>query len=475
MSTGARDSVLLETLDSRLSGLVRERVRAGDRVALLGEAPELARALEAAGCAVLAVPATGERVERMRAFAPTHVVLPVEEGEPLPQVREASEAAPGAELLLAMRNAGASAALLETLLGMAPGRPGSSAEAVLRGLTELGLEVRHQELIPCQDSTAELAPDTARALRRLLAQLSPTSEADGVLLALGRAASRAPSREPGLLSIVLWAGDTPAASLDETLFSLACQEYRPLELLVVLPPGASLKEPDARALLERHRRLRDFSYQLIRVPEGGMARGVREARGQYLSFLDASCVVYPAHYVQLVQRLREGSAAWAFARSRWTLVRETAGGRFIAEKKPFPLGDHFEFSHLLEHPALLYGLVIDRSRVGALPLEVADPVEAPRADLPARLASLFEPVFTAGLATWEWRALGPEPMALPAPPLQVLLPLASLEERLARAQARGESTKGLRYQAIDRLNQRLRERFPGTHARVRSLVSRVLR
>ncbi|MFE8599981.1 glycosyltransferase [Archangium violaceum] len=475
MSTGEHDTALLRELDSQLRGLVRERVRAGDRVALLGEAPELARVLEAAGCAVLAVPATGERVERLRSFAPTHVVLPEGEGEPLLQMREASEAAPGAEIFLAMRNAGASAALLETLLGLAPGRQGASVEAVLRGLSSLGLEVRHQGLISRQDSTAELAPDTARALRRLLAQLSPTAEADGVLLVLGRAASRAPSREQGLLSIVLWAGDTPAASLDETLFSLACQEYRPLELLVVLPPDASSTEPDARALLERHRRLRDFSYQLIRVPEGGMARGVREARGQYLSFLDASCVVYPAHYVQLVQRLREGSAAWAFARSRWALVRETEGGRFIAEKKPFPLGDHFEFSHLLEHPALLYGLVVDRSRVGALPLEVADPVEAPRAELLARLASLFEPVFTAGLATWEWRALGPEPVALPAPSLQVLLPLASLEERVARAQARGESNKGLRYQAIDRLNQRLRERFPGTHARVRSLVSRVLR
>ncbi|WP_375772807.1 glycosyltransferase [Archangium gephyra] len=475
MSTGARDTLLLEELDTRLRRLVRERVQPGARVALLGEAPELARALEAAGCVVLVAAASEGRGARLLAFAPTHVVLPVDVGEPVLQAREASEAVPDAELLLAIRNAGASAALLDTLLGLAPSRAGASAEALLRELSSLGLEVRHQESIPCRDSTEALAPDTARALRQLLAQLSPTAEADGLLLALGRASSRPPPRQPELLSVVLWAGDAPAASLDETLFSLACQDYRPLELLVVLPPGASLTEPEARMLLERHRRLRDFSFQLIRVPEGGMARGVREARGQYLSFLDASCVVYPAHYAQLVQRLREGSAAWAFARSRWALVRDTAGGRFIAQKKPFPLGDHFELSHLLEHPALLYGLVVDRTRVGALPLEVADPVEAPRADLLPRLASLFEPVFTAGLATWEWRALGAEPLALPAPSLQVLLPLASLEERVARAQARGESTKGLRYQAIDRLNQRLRERFPGAHARVRSLASRVLR
>lgn len=475
MSTGEREGRLVEELDTRLRRLVLERVRTGARVALLGEAPELARALEAAGCEVLVAPAPDGRVERLRAFAPSLVVIPEGEGEPLLRAREASEAAPTAELLLAMRNAGASAVLLETLLGQAPGRPGSSAEALLRGLASLGFEVRHQESIPRRDALAELAPDTARALQRLLAQLSPTADADGLVLALARTPSPPPSREPGLLSVVLWAGDTPAASLDETLFSLACQDYRPVELVVVLPPGASLSEPEARALLERHRRLRDFSFQLIRVPEGGMARGVREARGQYLSFLDASCVVYPAHYVQLVQRLREGSAAWVFARSRWTLVRETAGGRFIEDKEPFPLGDHFEFSHLREHPALLYGLVIDRSRVGTLPLDVVDPVEAPRAELPLRLASLFEPVFTAGLATWEWRALGPVPQALPAPSLQVMLPLAALEERVARAQARGESTKGLRYQAIDRFNQRLRDRFPGAHARVRSLVSRVLR
>ena len=77
----------------------------------------VARALEAAGCEVLVSPTPEGRVERLRAFAPSHVVIPEGEGEPLLRAREASEAAPTAELLLAMRNAGASAALLETLLG----------------------------------------------------------------------------------------------------------------------------------------------------------------------------------------------------------------------------------------------------------------------------------------------------------------------------------------------------------------------
>ncbi|PTL76166.1 glycosyltransferase family A protein [Vitiosangium sp. GDMCC 1.1324] len=463
-----------------LHAWVLEQVEAGARVLLLAPDAVLAERLVAAGCSVLALERgsgpDSPLEERLAGLAPSHVVLPGEVG---PQGLEAllrtlSVAVPSATLLLGARNAASSTALLEMLSGQAPVVPGVTEESLARCFAALGLKVLARREVPCQPRTTTLATGTEAALRGLLAQLAPRTESDVLLYALAPAGGReeVASRAlvPELLSVVLWAGETQARPLlDEALFSLACQEHQPLEILLVTPQ----RDEAARELLERYQAIGGYTFELIEAEAGGaFAEGARRARGRYLAFLDAACVVYPDHYVKLVQTLREGPAAWAVSRARRTPIEGSE--RFVPHKRPLPLGEHLEPTQLYREPSLLFALVVDRSRLGPFPLERT----AERAfQLPLRLAALFEPAFLGGIASCEQRFTGSEkegPVdALPE--LRMLTSLGTVEERVARARADGASAKGMRHRVIDELNNRFREGAPRLHGALKSLAGRLVR
>jgi hypothetical protein len=275
---------------------------------------------------------------------------------------------------------------------------------------------------------------------------------------------------PGLLSVVLWAGDgRDRPLLDEALFSLACQEYQPLELVLV----TLSRDEAARELVERYQSIGGYTFQLVEAEaRGAFAQGLRHARGQYVAFLDAACVVYPDHYVKLVQTLREGQAAWAVSRARRTPLQGSE--RFVTHKRPLPLGEHLEPTHLYREPSLLFALGVDRSRLGPFPLEQA--VEQTSA-LPLRLAALFEPAFLGGIASCEQRFTGTEEEVPARPPLELrmLTSLAAVEERVERARAEGASTKGLRHRFLDGMNDRFRQGAPWLHGALKSLAGRLVR
>ncbi|HSP78285.1 MAG TPA: glycosyltransferase family A protein, partial [Myxococcaceae bacterium] len=284
---------------------------------------------------------------------------------------------------------------------------------------------------------------------------------------------------PGLLSVVVWAGSPGRPGLlDETLFSLACQEQHPLELVLALGPEARPSAEATRELLERYRRLGGFQLQLVEGDAPGLLdEALRRTRGQYVAFLEAGGVVYPAHYVRLVAALQRGEEAWAVARAFRATCRPGRPGEvpFIESKCPFPLGEHLETTHLLQEPELLQALVIDRFRVEPLPLAPVSPEEG-LAPLPLRLAALFEPIFLAeGIATCEVRSFPVEgpPAAREPPSLQVLGSLSSLEARLSRAKAEGASTRALRYRLVDGLDARVRKRLPWLYSALRSAARRL--
>ncbi len=463
-----------------LHAWVLEQVEAGARVLLLAPDEVLARRLVDAGCTVLGLAGASEPAlslaERLDGLAPTHVVLsgagcPPDFEETL---RTVARAVPSATLLVGARNAASSTALLEMLSGHAPALPGATEASLTRCFSALGLKVLARRAVPCQPRTTPLAAGTEAALRGLLAQLSPVTGADVLLYALApsgageEVASRA--HVPGLLSVVLWAGESQARPLlDEALFSLACQEQQPLEIVLVTP----FRDDASRELLERYQALGDYTFELVEAePQAAFAEGLRRARGQYLAFLDAACVVYPGHYVKLVQALRDGEAAWAVSRARRTPIEGPE--RFVPSKRPLPLGEHLEPAQLHREPSLLFALVVDRSRLGPFPLE-----QAARSafELPLRLAAFFAPTFLGGIASCEQRFTGPEKQepAGPPPELWMLTSLGTVEERVERARAEGASAKGMRHRVIDELNNRFRERVPRLHGALKSLAGRLVR
>ncbi len=463
-----------------LHAWVLEQAAPGSRVLLLARDEVLAERLVAAGCTVLDMAGASESdsplAEMLGWLAPTHVVLSAEGAPQIFQetLRTVSAAAPSATLLVGARNAASSTALLEVLSGKPPAALGATEETLTRCFSSLGLRVVARRAVPCQPRTTALAAGTEDALRGLLAQLSPTTEADVLLYALvpseKREEASASALVPGLLSVVLWAGEPQARPLlDEALFSLACQEYQPLEIVLVTPA----RDEAARELVERYQSIGGYTFQVVEADaRTAFSEGTRLARGQYLAFLDAACVVYPDHYVKLVQALRDGSAAWAVSRARRTPIQ--GADRFVSHKRPLPLGEHLEPVHLHREPSLLFALSVDRSRLGPFPFEQA----AERAsELPLRLVTLFEPVFLGGIASCEQRFTGSEKDGPegPLPTLRMLTSLGTVEERVERARAEGASAKGMRHRVIDELNNRFREGAPRLHGALKSLAGRLVR
>ncbi|SEU18949.1 glycosyltransferase family A protein [Stigmatella erecta] len=462
-----------------LRAFVRGRVTPESRVALFGGEGGLSRELASVGCAVWAGGAS--ELEALQRFAPTHVVLT---GNSLQEGLEYLASAilavfPAVEVLLGFANAGAANALLATLLEGAPGRTGPSEVGFRRSLSTCGLRVVHRAAHSVGAHMGTLAPGTEKALHQLLSELEPGAGDDIILYALRRApvAAVAPAQEPGLLSVVLWCGPGQRPLLDEAVFSLTCQRYRPFELLLVEPEGT---EGDAAVqILERYRRIEDFGFQHVQGPPGElMDRAIQQARGQYLAFFEASGLVYPGHFEQLVQALRGSEAAWAVSRAFRRVSRAVPGQEDYTETKiPFPLGDHLELDQLRQHPWLIHALLIDRSRIANFSLHLPDPQPGQAATLPWRLMALFEPVFLNGLATCEQRVPEAAPVAVDPEvgTLWSLRSLGALEQMVSRARSAGQSAKDLRHRALDALDARLRAGAPWLHGALRRTASRLLK
>ena len=105
----------------------------------------------------------------------------------------------------------------------------------------------------------------------------------------------------GLLSVVVPYFNM-GAYVRETLASLRAADYRPLEIVVV-DDGSS--EDQQRVLAAA---AQEFDARVVRQPNAGLAAarntGAREARGDYLAFLDPDDLVTPEYYPWAVRLLR---------------------------------------------------------------------------------------------------------------------------------------------------------------------------
>lgn len=458
----------LDSAASLLDG-ARTRVRPGERVLLLGTEQVQAEVLEAAGCQVVqaALEEVVEQAGRLGGIAPDWVVITgTHDAAGLERVLSpVLAAAPAARVLLEVEHAASASQLLGLLVGGALPR-GLTLPALESLAAGAGARVVEREVLPSAPTSTGLAPATERALRQLVAQLAPhsTEERWRCVLARGSGSELGVQRTTrALLSVVLDTLHCTEAQLDEALFSLACQEYRPLELIVVGPQAAR-----ARPLLERYQLLGGFEFQCV---EGDVERGVQRARGQYLALLPADAVVYPSHYLSLIEALREGEAAWAVARPRRATLRPGTEG-FVEAKEMLPAGEAPSLEALLTVPSLVHALVIDRDRLG--PFQVCG-ADAPLATLPLRLGALFEPQLAGSISSMETRGLGDQQESMPVPAgLQVLRSLGAQGPGVT-GQGGAQAPVGLRHKLLDEVNLQLRHRAPGLHARMKVWARRWLR
>ena len=182
-----------------------------------------------------------------------------------------------------------------------------------------------------------------------------------------------------MLSIVLNVTFVPGPALEPivakeateaTLLSLAGQIYRPCELILLVPKTPKIEMEQWQIdVSERwnsafaHMRFVSIQQEL---KEGAcFALGMREATGQYITFLDVGHRIYPYTYTSLVQYLQDHpQCAWAFANMGVALENEHH--QVIQRIDPDPSRSYVGVNYFEVDEICLPGVVIDRERINNL-------------------------------------------------------------------------------------------------------------
>lgn len=194
-----------------------------------------------------------------------------------------------------------------------------------------------------------------------------------------------------------------AAALDETFFSLAIQDWRELELVVVLEEDGDELARAVETAVGAQPWPDAPRYKLFRPGESGgvgggrrgalLSRAVAESAGRFLTVLDAGrIVVYQHGYAALVGRLLESEHAVAVGGCRVAHVRGEPGRGFVVTKDDFTLG-RSPLGVLGRRLAPLCAHVLDRARLGGFELSLGDSARAER-DFLARLYAAAAPDFS---------------------------------------------------------------------------------
>lgn len=205
-------------------------------------------------------------------------------------------------------------------------------------------------------------------------------------------------RDDKTLSVIVYvSGRETAEALDETFFSLAIQDWRDLELVVVLEEGGDELARAVAAAAVAQPWPADARYKLV-LPGGARGRGallnraVAEAEGRFLTVLDAGeVVVYQHGYAALVGRLLGSGRGAAAGGCRSAHVRGEPGRGFVVTKDDFTLR-RSPLELLGARFAPLCAHVIDRARTGGFDLSFRGSGRAnAERDFLARLYAASEP------------------------------------------------------------------------------------
>jgi hypothetical protein len=522
--------------DVELHRVLLAQIRQGSHIALLGEDEVLVQRLEAAGCTLRCYARSGfdsttsgatrlsdEVREGLETLNPEVIILLddwVAVSSPGELMRELHAAAPRASLALAFHNAASANTLLSLLTGGGLA-PSATEEQVHQWLSASGLSLHCRHLVRETRPEGRLAQDTEQALMRLFQQLNPSSSASRLLYwVCNTIETTAPVHllgdwVPGLLSVIIRNQSLARMGyLDHAIFSLACQNHAPLEIVIASQSEEPGVEEAIRQVLERHSSLGDYSYQIIREPSSQDIRarllnlGIRAARGQYIAFLDDDDVVYPQHYERLIALLRKGQAAWAVGRTRRASFRTGPQGElYCYDKATMPRAESFDLAALvIDNFITCHSYVLDRSRLGRFALEFSEKMTVLEDYLfLLHLAALFRPDYLPGPASCEYRirddgsnsvstdnlseqrrrereqqwAIARYAKDLAKRSIQMLISEQEFEQALrASSTTQTQHPENLhsqpRFQLVDRANSVLKQRLPGTHRVFKSLAQRLL-
>lgn len=165
--------------------------------------------------------------------------------------------------------------------------------------------------------------------------------------------------------------------LEEALFSLALQNWSDVEPIIVLQNGTDdLKHVIIDMLDHQPWRVPPkHKIVTVQIPEGIdgrsvlLNRGIEQATGRYLSFLDDDDCVYQHGYTTLIRQLIEGDRALAVGGCRMAQMGYENEHWFISKKDKFLGGGRTRIDLFTENFVPIHSYVIDRARIGDFDLQ----------------------------------------------------------------------------------------------------------
>lgn len=183
------------------------------------------------------------------------------------------------------------------------------------------------------------------------------------------------------------------ARLDESLFSLAAQDWQKIEVVLTTPNAGSV----VKRLLERMLRSQPWTSSAVSkivsvnvksqrtISPLLINAGLRHSTGRYVSILKSPDLVYQHSYPTLIDRLQSTTAAVAFGGTRVALHSRAAQHWPVISKQMLCRGKS-RLGALLNMDLAIHSFVLDRTKLSAAELFVQDP--GMRAALPLYLCRL---------------------------------------------------------------------------------------
>lgn len=193
------------------------------------------------------------------------------------------------------------------------------------------------------------------------------------------------------------------AFLEEAIFSLAIQDWHDIEVILVLQNGTDELRDTVVDIINRQPWPRQPRYKILIVPippgiDGRstlLNKGIENAEGRYLAFLDDDDFVYHHGYATLINQLIAGGQAVAVGGCRRANIQREGDHWFVQSKDDFFSWGRSRIDMFRENFVPIHSYVIDRSRLGLFELYFDDacpPLED--YDFLLRLFDAVEPDFS---------------------------------------------------------------------------------
>ncbi|MEB3237947.1 MAG: glycosyltransferase [Candidatus Sericytochromatia bacterium] len=161
--------------------------------------------------------------------------------------------------------------------------------------------------------------------------------------------------------------------MDTALFSLQCQDYQPIEVVVVFQGVSGADRGHLDSALQVYRDM-GMDVRLVVNPTDEDQRsrnlnlGLMAARGQFVAFLDDDDVVYARHYVNLIEAMGSDGCAWAYANTYQANMEFASDGSLYVRSydNPFEKPRYCFIDHYLGNFIPIHSFCVDRmSEIGS--------------------------------------------------------------------------------------------------------------